>query len=266
MISFLSDFGHGDEFVGVVHGVIATIAPEVRVIDVTHGIPPGDVRSGALALTRAIQYLPDGVVLAVVDPGVGTGRRALAVETSKGLFIGPDNGLLSPAVAMVGGGTRFISIENLEIIIPSPGSTFQGRDLFAPAAAYLASGQVTIDDLGPEIDGSETTPLMLPVSQVEAGEVRGEVIWIDVYGNAQTNISLEDLESAGLEPGPVLVKLAASSHPAKWVTAYADVLPGHLLIHVDSYGLVAVASNLGNAAKKVGLGLGSTVRVTAERS
>jgi len=136
-ISFLSDFGLRDEFVGVVHGVIERIAPGTRVIDITHGITRGDVRAGALALLRAVQYLPDGVVLAVVDPGVGTARRAIAASTPRGFFVGPDNGLLAPAVAMVGGADRFVSLEAEAFRLPGAGSTFDGRYLFAPAAAVL---------------------------------------------------------------------------------------------------------------------------------
>ena len=120
-ISFMSDFGREDEFVGVVHGVLAKLAPESRVIDVGHEIGPGDIRPAALSLTRAIQYLPEGVALVVVDPGVGSDRKALAIESSWGYFVGPDNGVLSPAVAMVGGGTRIVSLENPETMIPSPG-------------------------------------------------------------------------------------------------------------------------------------------------
>src|SRR5665811_1342963 len=154
-ISFLSDFGHSDEFVGVVHGVLAKLAPTSRVIDVTHEVQRGNVRAGALALMRSVQYLPSGVILAVVDPGVGTDRKALAVETPMGVFVGPDNGLLSPAVAMVGGASRIVSIENEEARIPSVGATFDGRDIMAPAAALLAAGEAGIDDLGPEVGEGE---------------------------------------------------------------------------------------------------------------
>jgi S-adenosylmethionine hydrolase len=147
-ISFLSDFGLEDEFVGVVHGVVARIAPDIRVIDITHDIARGDVRAGALALLRAVQYLPNGVVMAVVDPGVGTARKAIVAETEWGHFVGPDNGLLAPAVAMVGGAQRFVSLESKEFQLPRDGVTFDGRDVFAPAAAVLASGEAAIGDLG----------------------------------------------------------------------------------------------------------------------
>ena len=200
-ISFLSDFGHLDEFVGVVHGVIYRLSPESRVIDITHGIPAGDVRAGALALTRAIQYLPPGVVLAVVDPGVGTARRAIAAATEFGFFVGPDNGLLSPAVAMMGGAHAINSIENPEVMIPGPGATFQGRDLFAPAAAFLASGEAALDDLGPAVDPASVMPLMLPLPKVELNMVIGEAWWVDVYGNVETNIGPDDLMVIGARPG-----------------------------------------------------------------
>ncbi len=198
-LSFLSDYGRDDEFVGVVHGVIAKLAPEVKVIDITHGVPAGDVRSGALTLMRAIQYLPDGVALAIVDPGVGTPRRAIAAETSWGHFVGPDNGLLSPAVAIVEGAHRVVSIENPELVIPSTGATFEGRDRFAPAAALIASGEARLDDLGPDIDPGSLTPLLLPLPEREGGAVRGEAWWVDTFGNVQTNVSPEDLADIGLE-------------------------------------------------------------------
>jgi S-adenosyl-L-methionine hydrolase (adenosine-forming) len=253
-VSFLSDYGRDDEFVGVVHGVIAKLAPEVRVIDITHGVPAGDVRSGALALVRAIQYLPEGVALAVVDPGVGTARRAIAAETGWGHFVGPDNGLLTPAVAIVEGAHRVVSIENPELVIPASGSTFEGRDRFAPAAALLASGDAGLDDLGPEIDPGSLTPLLLPLPEREGGVVRGEAWWVDTFGNVQTNVSPEDLTEIGLGPGAmVTVRFHGAEHEVLWVSAYADVDPGVELLHVDSYGLVALAVRGGRADRELGL-------------
>lgn len=256
-VSFLSDFGHSDEFVGVVHGVIARIAPDVRVIDVTHGIEPGDVRGGALALTRAVQYLPEGVILGVVDPGVGTERRAIAAETPAGFFVGPDNGLLSPAVAMVGGATRIVSIENPEMRIPSGGSTFHGRDVFAPAAAVLASGEARLDDLGPEVDPDAVTPLLLPLPEIEDGKVIGRVWWIDRFGNAQTNIGPDDVRLAGIDrASTITVRIGAGEHEIQWVEAYGEVSEGELLIHVDSAGMIAIAQRDGNASEALNLAAG----------
>jgi S-adenosyl-L-methionine hydrolase (adenosine-forming) len=259
-ISFLSDFGHDDEFVGVVHGVLARLAPDAVVIDVGHGFPPGNVRAGALALVRAIQYLPEGVCLAVIDPGVGSSRKAIAAHTEWGYFVGPDNGLLSPAVAMTGGADRIVSIENPEAMIPSPGETFHGRDVFAPAAALLASGEATLDDLGPELSGDEVVPLLLPLTDGDGSKVTGEAWWVDRFGNAQTNISPEDLRALGLSPGETLtMRIGSGIHNLPWARAYSDVAEGEGLIHVDSAGLIAVAVRGGRADDTFNLSLGVAV-------
>jgi len=259
-ISFLSDFGHLDEFVGVVHGVIYRISPESRIIDITHGIPAGDVRAGALALTRAIQYLPPGIVLAVVDPGVGTARRGIAAATEFGFFVGPDNGLLSPAVAMMGGAHSINSIENPEAMIPGPGATFQGRDLFAPAAALLASGEAALDDLGPSVAPASVMPLMLPLPKVEFSMVIGEAWWVDVYGNVETNIGPDDLMMIGARPGgQVMVRIGATEHGGTWVETFGDVGDGELAVHVDSAGLMALAVRGGRADEEMNASPGMAV-------
>jgi S-adenosylmethionine hydrolase len=259
-ITFLSDFGRVDEFVGVVHGVLAKLAPEARVIDLTHEIPQGNLRSAALALTRSIQYLPEGVLLAVVDPGVGTERRALAAETVWGYFVGPDNGVLSPAVAMVGGASKIVSIENPEARIPSPGETFHGRDVFGPAAALLSTGEASIDDLGPTLDPNTVMPLLLPLPEHGASGVVGEVWWVDGFGNCQTNIDPDALAEMGIRPGSdVVVKVGANAFELDWVTAYGDVEEGDPLLHVDSSGLLAVAVRSGSAASMFNLADGTAV-------
>ena len=256
-VSFLSDFGTQDEFVGVVHGVIYRLAPASRVIDITHGITPGDIRGGALALTRAIQYLPPGVVLAIVDPGVGTPRKALALETAAGFFVGPDNGLLSPAVAMVGGAVAIHAIENREVMIEGPGNTFAGRDVFAPAAGLLAAGEATLADLGPELDPGQVLPLMLPLPKVEESAIHGEVLWVDWYGNVQTNVGPEDLAAIGVGPGEsVEVRVGASAHEGRFVTTFGDVAVGELAIHVDSAGLIGIAVRGGRADEEISLASG----------
>ena len=266
-ISFLSDFGTDDEFVGVVHGVLAKLAPDSRVIDLGHNISPGNVRSAALSLTRAIQYLPEGVALVVIDPGVGSDRKALGIETPWGFFVGPDNGVLSPAVAMVGGGTKIVSIENPEAMIPSPGATFHGRDVFAPAAALLASGEAALEDLGPSLEGSMVMPLMLPLPEVENAAVTGEAWWVDRFGNVQTNIGPDELGSLGLEPGGwATLKVGATVYEMPWVSAYADVAEGEGLLHVDSAGLVAFAVRGGRADELYRLGEGIAVTLAARES
>jgi S-adenosylmethionine hydrolase len=259
-ISFLSDYGLADEFVGVVHGVLAKLAPQSRVIDVGHGTPPGDVKAAALSLTRAIQYLPEGVALVVVDPGVGTERNALAVETEWGFFVGPDNGVLSPAVAMMGGARLIVSIDNPEARIPSPGETFHGRDVFAPAAALLASGEAAIQDLGPELGPDQVQPLLLPLPEIDGALVTGEAWWVDRFGNVETNIGPDDLASIGLAPGQTLtVKVGASLYSIPWVGAYGEVAPGESLIHVDSAGLIAIAVRDGAADQELNLSAGVSV-------
>lgn len=265
-ISFLSDFGHTDEFVGVVHGVLAKLAPESRVIDIGHGTSRGNVRAAALALTRSIQYLPEGVCLAVVDPGVGSERKAIAAETPWGFFVGPDNGLLSPAVAMVGGASRIVSIENPEAMIPSPGETFHGRDVFAPAAGLLAAGDATVEDLGPVVPGNEVTPLLLPLAEAKGSTVSGEAWWVDRFGNVQTNISPEDLSELGLAAGDaVTLTIGQTLHTLRWVTSYSDVDEREPLLHVDSAGLMAIAVRSGRADEDLSLAEGVSVRLAARR-
>lgn len=247
-ISFLSDFGRRDEFVGVVHGVIARIAPEVRVIDVGHDFPRGNVRASALALLRAVQYMPQGVMLAVVDPGVGTERKPIAARTEWGVFIGPDNGLLAPAVAMVGGADKIVALENPELLLPAEGITFDGRDRFAPAAAVVASGQAAFEDLGPEVPADSVTPLMMPLVEHDENAVRGEILWVDYFGNAQSNVSPDDLKMVGIMPGDaVVLRIGAIEHQLPWRDAYGDVKEGEGLLHVDSYGQIAVAVRGGRA-------------------
>lgn len=262
-ISFLSDFGLTDEFVGVVHGVVARIEPELTVIDVTHGIARGNIRAGALALLRAIQYLPDGVALVVVDPGVGTVRRPIAAETSWGHFVGPDNGVLAPAVAMMGGATTVVALEDERFRIPAlGGATFDGRDVFAPAAAVLASEQAAVGDLGPTLPNDSLTPLLLPLVESEGAGIRGEVWWIDAFGNCQTNIAPEDLSALGAGEGSTIsLQIAGIEHEVDWVRAYGDVEAGQLLAHIDSYGLLAVAVREGSAAERLNLTEGHQVVV-----
>jgi S-adenosylmethionine hydrolase len=260
-ISFLSDFGRTDEFVGVVHGVIARIAPEVRVIDVGHDFDAGDVQGAAFALMRSIQYLPEGIALAVVDPGVGTERRAIAARTPWGFFVGPDNGLLAPAVAIVGGADLIVSIEDPRFRLPAEGETFHGRDVFGPAAAVLASGQATIEDLGPVVDPGTVAPMMVPLVESDGlGGMLGEVLWIDHFGNAQTNVSPADLGSLGIQPGDdVSMVIAGTDRAIPWCTAYGDVGPGDGLIHVDSYGQMAIAVRGGRADLKYPLSVRTAV-------
>jgi S-adenosylmethionine hydrolase len=198
-VSFLSDYGTTDEFAGVVKAVIRDLAPHATVIDLTHEIPPHDIRAGSLALARCIQYVPAGVVLAVVDPGVGTARRAIAVEVAggAGVIVAPDNGLIAPAVAMTGGPGRAVSLTNTDYHLPAPGATFAGRDLFAPVAAHLCNG-VEWDSLGDAVEPAELVPGVLPVPCSEPDGLVAEVLWVDRFGNAAQRRTRRPGELAGV--------------------------------------------------------------------
>lgn len=258
-ISFLSDYGLADEFVGVVKSVIRSVAPEVVVVDITHDVSPHDVRAGGLALARSAQYLMPGVVLAVVDPGVGSDRRAVAVEVGDGtsVLVGPDNGLLAPAVAMVGGASRAVELTAEHYHLASLGPTFAGRDVFAPVAAHLCRG-ADLADVGTPIPVHSLTPGVVPVSRVDGERVLAEVLWIDRYGNVQLNLDPADIEPLGNE-----LRLTAGDvgRNARRVSSFSDVSSGDLGVLVDSYGLVAVAANRGSAAMELNCVEGDAITV-----
>lgn len=260
-VTFLSDYGHADEFVGVVHSVIRSIAPGAHIVDLTHEVAPYDVRAGGLTLARSAQYLCPGVVLAVVDPGVGGMRRAIAVEVGDGMsvLIGPDNGLLAPAVAMCGGATRAVSLTNEAYQLEAPGPTFAGRDIFAPAAAHLCAG-VPFVDLGEEVDPITLLPGMLPVSHFDGEELIAEVLWVDRYGNAQLNIDPAEIESFGAR---VRLQFGDQVRTALVATSYADIGPNQLGLVVDSYGLVSIVVDQASAATSFGIVPATEVRLSA---
>lgn len=258
-ISFLSDYGRSDEFVGVVHSVLRSQAPGVAVIDITHDIAPHDIRAGGLALARSVQYLCPGVVLAVVDPGVGTERRGVAIEVGDGqsVLVGPDNGLLAPAVAMVGGASRAVSLTNTDFHLPAPGPTFDGRDVFAPVAAALCAG-VDLADLGDAVDPHLLTPGILPVARDEDGDLVADVLWIDRFGNCQLNVDPDDLAEWG---GRIRIRIADEWRVARRVDAFAQIGDGEIGVVVDSYGLLTVALNRRSAHAELGLATAQEVRL-----
>jgi len=262
-ISFLSDFGTTDEFVGVVHSVINSISPFVKVIDITHGIPYYDIRSGGLALARSAQYLSPGVVLAVVDPGVGTQRRAVAVEVGGGesVLVGPDNGLLAPAVALVGGADRAVSLTETKYQLPAPGPTFAGRDIFAPAAAHIASG-VDLSDLGDEVEVSTLIPGLMPITSKENDGIHAEILWVDQYGNAQINLDPTELEIKENDINHFEIKTAELTRIAKKVETFEELGGGELGLTIDSYGLVALVIGRGSAAEEMKIRTGNQVIIS----
>jgi S-adenosylmethionine hydrolase len=257
-ISFLSDYGLADEFVGVVHSVIRSLAPDVAVIDIAHELPPHDVRAGSLALVRAAQYLAPGVVLAVVDPGVGTERRAIAVEVGsegEAVFVGPDNGLLAPSVAMLGGARRAVELTEGRFHLPAPGATFAGRDVFAPVAAHLCQG-VDLAELGPPLEPESLRPGLIPLARLEGDVLHGEVLWVDRFGNAQLNLGPEDVAAFG---DRLLLRWGENVRTAVRATAYAEIGAGQLGLVVDSYGLMTVALDRASASDELGLRTGEIV-------
>ena len=256
-ISFLSDFGTVDEFVGVVKAVVRDLAPHVTIIDLTHDVPPFDVRAGALTLARCISYVPAGIVLAIVDPGVGTDRRAVAVEVAEGagIVLGPDNGLLGPAVALTGGAERAVVLSNDEYHLASPGATFAGRDVFAPVAAHLCNG-VDLAELGESIDPTLLLPSVIPLPRVEGSSLVCEALWIDRFGNVQLNVGPDDLSDAWGPDWGDRVRVRFGEHVRSMVVvpSFAAIPAGAPGLVVDSYGMLALALDRFSAAAELGLG------------
>jgi S-adenosylmethionine hydrolase len=247
-ITFLSDFGLADEYVGTCHGVIARIAPEIRVIDITHGIAPQRVLQGALVLANTLQYMPGGVHLAVVDPGVGSQRRALALRSGDGrFFVGPDNGLLLPAIERLGGIDSAHELANPEFALPSVSRTFHGRDLFAPAAAHLALG-VPLDRLGPPVDPEALVRVELPEPEIGPRRLRATMLDADRFGNVQLNLMREHLTRAGATPGTqVELEVLGERYYAVVARTFADARTGDLILYEDAYRWMAVAISGGSA-------------------
>ena len=260
-IVFLSDFGTGDDFAGVCHGVILQRAPGAQLIHLTHGITPQGVLHGAMVLRNTLAYMPTAVHLAVVDPGVGTARRAIAVDCADGRsFVGPDNGLLSLAIGASGGAVRAASIESPSFILSPLSATFHGRDVFAPAAAHLAAGGA-IADLGTEVALDSLIQLDLPQPLVAGDSVRSEVWNIDQYGNAALHLDAATLEAAIGSAAHVELTIRTERVYAAVARTFGNVRPGEALLYVDPYGCVSIAVNQGHASSMFRLEPGREVRI-----
>lgn len=258
LVTFTSDFGSEDWFVGVVHGVLGTLAPEAIVVDLNHAIPPGDVARGAFLLEAAAGDFPPGTVhLAVVDPGVGTARRALAVASRGQYFVGPDNGLLEWALCAPGAESHALTEERW---FRRPVSrTFHGRDVFAPVAAHLARG-TALREFGPRVED----PVRLPRSRprFDDGVLEGRIVFIDRFGNALTNLTEEALrESFGEAPDQRLVVTLPGRDLAGLSRSYGDAPVGTLVAILGSSGRLELAQVGGDAADRLGLGIGDPIRV-----
>ena len=253
-ISFTTDYGTFDGFVAACHGVMARIAPDVRVIDITHHVPPADVPRGAAVLAQTAPHLPESVHVAVVDPGVGTARRAVAIGTPHGVLVGPDNGVLIWAAEALGGIDEVVQLTNKDWFLGDMSRTFHGRDLFAPAAAHLAAG-AALSDAGPSVDAGTLVRLPDPVVAVGDGWLEAEVMTVDRFGNVQ--LAAGGAALAGL--GPDL--LIGGNVRARRGTTFQDVAQGELLVYEDSAGRVAVAVNGGRAVVVLSVRPGDVVRI-----
>ncbi len=276
-VFFLTDYGHTDEFAGVMRAVVQRHAPGAPIVDLTHDVPPFDVRAGALALCRALPHLGPGVVVAVVDPGVGTPRRAVAASVVAGgdahaavgvggsgptFFVGPDNGLLPWALDAAGGPTTVVELEGR----PHGGrrGTFDGRDLFAPAAARLVQG-TSLADLGPDVDPGTLVRLAPPLVSVAPGVVTAEVQWIDRFGNVQLAARPEHLAAAGLGPDIDVVVASRNTVAARSVISFSDLDPGGVGLLVDANGQAALVCDRRPAATVLDVHPGDVVTLMAAR-
>jgi len=266
VITFLSDYGLTDDFVGVCHGVIATLCPEARIIDITHGVGRHDIRAGALILEEAIPYLPVGVHLAVVDPDVGAERRAVALRLADDrIMVGPDNGLLSLAAARAGGVVEAVDISLSTLRLEPVSATFHGRDVFAPVAAHLASG-VPIGQVGEPADPDELVRLELPRPRLLEGELVAHAVYIDRFGNVQLNADHEDLSKLGMQLGHriAIETGTGASHVAHYARTFADVEPGELMVYEDAYRRLALAVTHGSAAHQLRVTIDEELRIRPE--
>lgn len=262
-VAFLSDYGYRDPFVGVCHAAIARVDPAIPVIDLTHGIAAQDIRGGAIALADAIPFLPrDAVVLAVVDPGVGSERRGVAVQAFDGqILIGPDNGLLSAALALCGGAEAVSELSQSPWALRPTAETFHGRDIFSPVAAQLAAG-ASLEDAGQPLDPSILISIELPRPVIGDDDLRAEVLDIDAFSNVRLAASRADLEGLGVVDGSrVEIETAGMRTPARFVKTFADVAALEPLVFEDANGSLSIAINQGHAATELGIKLGTTVRI-----
>jgi S-adenosylmethionine hydrolase len=262
IVTLLTDYGRDDDFVGVCHGVIRGIHPEAEIVDITHGIQHYAVRQGALVLRNTLPFMPVGVHVAVVDPQVGTERRALALRTTDGrLLVGPDNGLLSLAWPRCGGIDLAVDITRSPHRLEPVSATFHGRDIFAPVAAHLARG-AELADAGDQLDESELQTVGLPQPRVEDGTLVGHALVIDRFGNVAMNVDHDDMAGTDITLGSTVeLDVAGERYLATYAQTFADVSPGELIVYEDAYRTLAVAINRGDAATTLALRPDAEVRL-----
>jgi S-adenosyl-L-methionine hydrolase (adenosine-forming) len=262
IVTLLTDYGRDDDFVGVCHGVMRGIEPELRIIDITHGIRRYSVRQGALVLRNTLPYMPLGVHVAVVDPQVGTERRGLALRAGDGrILVGPDNGLLSLAWQRCGGVELVVDITRSPHRLEPVSATFHGRDIFSPVAAHLAAG-AELADAGDPLDPASLTTVELPEPRLEADGLVAHALVVDRFGNAGLNIDHDGLAGTGITLGETIeIETGGERYLAKYAHTFADVTPGELLVYEDAYRTLAVAINRGDAASTLGIRPDAEVRL-----
>lgn len=265
-VTLLSDLGLTDGFVGVIHSVVRQMAPGVGIVDLTHDVQPFDVRAGSLVLARSVQYLCPGVIIGMVDPSVGTAQRAIALEVAGGaaVLLGPDNGLLAPAVGMIGGADRAVVLDDPQFHLPTSATTFPGRDLFAPVAAHLCLGTPFLE-LGTEVDPASLMPGLVPLTSVEDDAdgipvLSAEVLSVDRFGNVQLNVDPDELDGWGEQ---LQIRLEGTIRTAARITAFGELTTGQIGLLVDADGLIAVVLDRHSAADDLGLATGDAVLLSA---
>lgn len=263
-IAFLTDYGHSDAFAGICRAILTREAPGTEVIDLTHGIPAGDVVRGAFVVESAVDHVGPAVFLAVVDPGVGGDRRAVALEAGKSIFVGPDNGLLIGAAERAGRIESAIEVSSGPFVAKTRSHTFHGRDVFAPVAAALARGE-SLGTAGEPLDPAELVRLDLPTSSVEDGTVSTHVLVEDGFGNLSLGLDTRNSGPLPFGPGEVLLiePKDGQSFEAPFVKTFGAVPAGSPLVFVDSTDRLAIAVNLGSALEELGLVRGQAVSISA---
>jgi S-adenosylmethionine hydrolase len=256
-VTFLSDYGLDDVFVGVCKGVIAQIAPHVRIVDVCHLIEPQDVEAGAHALSGAMPFLPVGIHLAMVDPQHAKPARGVAVRTDDGsVFVGPDNGLMSHAWDMRGGPVEAFELVNRDLWLEHLHATFRGRDVFAPVAAHLANG-IELAEIGPTVDVDELVRLRLRPAEVDDDHVHAEILAVDHFGNVSLNLARSDLEAAGITIGDsVELRCNGRTLTVPFTLSFGEVPRGRLTLCEDSFRAIQLAVNAGKASSELRVGRG----------
>lgn len=264
-VTLLSDFGVSDGTVGVVHSVIRQMAPGVGIVDLSHGVPRFDVRAGSLTLARSVQFLCPGVIVGMVDPAAGTAGRAVAIEVAGGaaVLVGPDNGLLAPAVGMVGGAERAVVLDRDDLHLPTEATTFLARDVLAPVAAHLCGG-TPLTEVGTEVDPATLMPGLVPLTSLETDDegvptLHSEVLWVDHFGNVQLNVDPDEIAEWG---SPLTVGAHGTFRTVRRVSGFAELATGELGLLLDADGLMAVVADRHAAATEMSVEVGDAVTLS----